>query len=102
MKPLLCPSKIRLPNPRTPLPAYMTLPEAAACTGSPVAPAMSMPLVLELKPWIILPVAGHDQLISAASLARTVLVGSTGLTGVTGTGVATAEGAGPDEFRRST
>src|SRR6185312_12466880 len=70
MKPLVWPSRIRLPRPRTPLPAYMTLPSAAASTGEPVAPSMSMPLVLLLKPWMILPVAGHAQETRAASLAR--------------------------------
>src|SRR3546814_16945108 len=66
----------------------MTLPSAAACTGSPAAPSISMPLVLALKLWMILPGAGQAQLTTAASLARAVAVGCTGSTGVTGIGVA--------------
>src|SRR5690606_28598489 len=70
MKPLLWPSRIRLPRPRTPLPAYMTLPSAAAVTGAPTAPSMSMPLVVVVKPWMTLPLLGQAQAIRPASLAR--------------------------------
>src|SRR5690606_258330 len=77
MKPLLWPRRIRLPRPRTPLPAYMTLPSAAATTGAPTAPSMSMPLVVALKPWMILPLLGQPQEITPASLARAAEV-STG------------------------
>src|SRR5690606_7197975 len=93
MKPSLWPSRIRLPRPRTPLPAYMTLPSAAAWTGSPSAPSMSMPLVFALNPWMILPPDGQLHWIRAASLARGALAGTDGVTGVTGAGV-DAGGAG--------
>src|SRR5690606_9133100 len=86
MKPLLWPSRIRLPRPRTPLPAYMTLPSAAAVTGAPTAPSMSMPLVVELKHWMILPPPGQPQEISPASLARDAEVE---------TGAAASPAAGP-------
>src|SRR5690606_5284457 len=84
----------------------MTLPAAAARTGSPSAPSMSIPLVLLLKLWMTLPGAGQPQLIRDASLALAVAVGCTGSTGVTGKGVAVAvlepAGAGTLPFRRKT
>src|SRR5690554_5567408 len=92
MNPLPWPSKTRLPNPRTPLPAYMTLPDAAAVTESPTAPSISIPLVLELNPWMIFPEAGQPQESGLASEARVGVGGSEGATGVTGMGVATAGG----------
>src|SRR5690606_29464759 len=69
MKPLLCPSRIRLPRPRTPLPAYMTLPSLAATTGEPMAPSMLMTLLVLLKAWMFLPLAGQPQYTRLASLA---------------------------------
>src|SRR5690606_41781341 len=75
MKPLEWPNSTRLPRPRTPLPAYITLPSAAATTGSPGAPSMSIPFVLALKPWMTLPLAGQPQLIRLASDARAAVVG---------------------------
>src|SRR5690606_10496926 len=107
MKPLEWPNSTRLPRPRTPLPAYITLPSAAATTGSPGAPSMSIPFVLALKPWMTLPLAGQPQLIRLASDARAAVVGGgvvTGVAGATGA-VATAagcEGIGVEPSRRST
>src|SRR5690606_11082921 len=95
---------MRLPKPRTPLPAYMTLPAAAATTGSPTLPSISMPLVLALKPWIILPLAGQSHDMRLASEARLGVGGAYGSTGVTATGVALAggvEGAGVELERRN-
>src|SRR5690606_10357907 len=77
---------IRLPRPRTPLPLYMTLPSAAAATGSPEAPPMSTPLVLLLNVCRIGPLEGQPQLIRLASEAR----GGVG----TGGGVSTGGVAG--------
>src|SRR5690606_843259 len=72
------------PKPRTPLPAYMILPSAAATTGSPTLPSISIPLVEALKPWMILPLAGQPQAIRAASLARGADTGVSVFTGVAG------------------
>src|SRR3546814_20355561 len=97
MNPLPCLISIKLPRPRTPLPAYMTSPSAAASTGSPDFPAISMPFVLELKLWMILPSAGHAQAITPASLALgggAVATGPTGLGTGTGAVVTGACGAG--------
>src|SRR5690606_27794426 len=108
MKPFECPRSTRLPRPRTPLLAYITLPSAAAITGSPGVPSMSMPLVLLLKPWIILPDAGHPQLTRFASAARAAVAGGGGVAGVTGAGgggvAATGgcEGMGVLSSRRNT
>src|SRR5690606_15020283 len=95
MKPFECPKSTRLPKPRTPLPAYITLPSAAAITGSPGAPSISMPFVLLLKPWMIWPDAGHPQLTRLASPARAAVAGGggvAGVTGVAGVGVVAATG----------
>src|SRR5690606_27452650 len=109
MKPSECPSSTRLPRPRTPLPAYITVPSAAATTGAPGVPSVSIPLVLLLKPWMILPFAGQPQLIRLASLARAAGAAGGGVTGVAaGVGdgaVATAggcEGMGVPPSRRNT
>src|SRR5690606_11153955 len=70
---------IRLPKPRTPLPLYMTLPSAAATTGAPSEPEMSMPLVAVVKVCVTGPLAGQPHEIRLASSARlgmtTVLAG---------------------------
>src|SRR5690606_12417863 len=52
------------------LPLYMTLPSAAAETGSPSEPPISMPLVVLLKVWVTGPLDGQPQLIRLASEAR--------------------------------
>src|SRR3546814_4273212 len=85
---------IRLPRPRTPLPLYMTLPSAAAVTGSPRAPPMSMPLVVLLKVCRTGPLDGQPQLISAASEARGG-VGAAGVAGASTGGVAAGASGSP-------
>src|SRR5690606_39168193 len=61
---------IRLPRPRTPLPLYMTLPSAAATTGAPSEPPISIPLDAVVNVCVTGPLAGQPQLIKFASAAR--------------------------------
>src|SRR5690606_32176695 len=91
MKPFWWLMMMRLPRPRTPLPLYMTLPSAAAATGSPSEPPMSMPLVLLLNACRMGPLAGPPQLMRLASEAR----GGVGtVAGASAGGVVAAGGSG--------
>ena len=57
-----------LPYPRRPAPAYTTRPEAAATTGAPFLPPMSMPFEASVNGASTLPFTGHIQSTSSRSV----------------------------------
>jgi hypothetical protein len=57
----------RLPYPRGPGPLKITLPSAAALTGSPALPAIEMPMLRgSANPWITRPLAGQSKPVALA------------------------------------
>src|SRR2546426_251420 len=91
---LLCLMMMSLPYPRSPLPAYTTLPGALASTGSPALPAMSMPLRFAVSENVptSLPFTGHAQ--SSRSLSAPSVTPGRGGSGLDSRGAADGPEAG--------